>query len=132
MKAYIATSKDTDSHEIVFSESKFGAMVEAASMEIFEDVGFDEINIKHAPDFDKYYEKGRVSLDIDRVDVQREMRYSSYYNDECAPTCEECGLYEYEDLQESHLTSGVCVECKNTPELFAGTMDALDKLSVFK
>ncbi len=115
MKAYKASNDDCETHEVVFAETASKARSYAFGLEALQDAEFIHINIHRAYEFDQFSTGENRYLNWGNIDVQRVCRSNGWWIGDDWSSCDWCGLYEYDDLKESHLTeteSGVqCAEC---------------------
>ena len=110
-KAYLATNNYYEEDpRIVFAENAQGAKKQAYGNDGFEE--YLEIRVSRMPDADKFASEGHAQLEFDTIEHQRFFReHGWWYGD--PKTCAECGLHEYEDIEESHLDAdGICGECR--------------------
>lgn len=114
MKAYRAFADDVETHEIVFGETAGKARSAAHGMAGLCDAEFIDIRIQRLPEFDKFYTGKCSVLGWDNPEAQRLMRNRGWWVSENFNSCGACGLYEFDDLPESHIDdSDECVECRN-------------------
>lgn len=115
MKAYQATCNDCETHEIVFAENAGKARSRAYGLDGLQDAEFIDISVKRVKAFDKFFDGKCPHLNFSDVEVQRVMRSHGWWIEENRSSCDCCGLYVYDDLEESHLSEtgdgDICAEC---------------------
>ena len=114
MKAYRAFADDVETHEVVFGESASKARSAAFGLYGLDDAEFIFIKVERLPLFDKFYTGKSSVLNANNLEAQRVMRNEGWWMSENFSSCGDCGLYEFDDLEESHLDDNdQCVECRN-------------------
>ena len=102
MKAYKLSSPYTEYSEVVFAENSSKARALKPYLETFENVEYVDIRARRAPELDKYYKKGKISVDWDDPQDRLAMVVDGGFTceyiewDECAKclATEDCETYQ--------------------------------------
>lgn len=108
MKAWLVSGTEEWCSTVIFAETRGKARYIALHTDTFEDCEFCDLEVRRAPQIDKYYKKGKVEMDWenpkDRIALVKECDFR------CHPAylewedCESCPAKKYCDTYKDHLT----------------------------
>ena len=108
MKAWLVTAKEECNNTVVFAETRGKARSIAMSTDCCEDEDFLDIEVRRAPQIDKYYKKGKVEMDWenpkDHIALVKELNFRCDYSYLEWEDCESCPAKKYCDDYQDHLT----------------------------
>ena len=107
MKAWIARVKDEFCAEVIFAETSGKAKALALCTECCETVTFTDIEVRRAPQCDKYYKEGKWRFDWenpqDRVILVKECGFHCDVDYFDLEDCEVCYAKEYCDFYKDKI-----------------------------